>query len=282
MTFAFDDRIVRASIKFKDGDYMFDGLAIHATGRKYMGSQFNELECIIYNMTPEQRNYILKTTSPLSMANQTIEMTLEVGRQSYGTFLLFSGNIFRSSITQPPDIGVHLIAYTNLAAQAVMQGKSQAALATTKQIAQSVADDLNLTLVYQAKSNKTVGNLSHNGSVAQQIQQLNNIGGIIAFIDNKKLIVVDANKELENSARLINSATGMIGIPQMTEKGVQVGLMIDNTIQLGGKITIESKLNPVANGDYRIQSILFDVANREEPFHYMLDCISTQFYTGTA
>lgn len=107
------------------------------------------------------------------------------------------------------------------------------------------------------------------------------IGGVVAFIDNDVLVVLDAGQARGNTVRKINSKTGMVGIPQFTHNGAIVRMMIDNTVQIGDRIEIESEIIPAMNGEYIIQQMFFDVASRDQPFYYTLSCISRDYYLGT-
>jgi hypothetical protein len=279
MVSAFDSRIIKVTIEFDDGISTFEGLNIRANGEKYMSALPGNCQCAIYNLTKSQRNYILTRTSPLNKDRSDIRMTIEVGRQSYGTFILFDGSIWRAAMTQPPDIGLILEAYTYGYSATQTVSKTYAPYSQLSQIAQSIANDLGMVLINHA-TDKIVGNVSHSGSVAQQVQQLNNIGGVIAYSSNNILYVVDAGKALPGASRIINSSTGMIGIPQITDYGCSTSVMMDNTINLGGSVTIQSMENPAANGIYYVEKIDFDVANREDPFWQILSCKGINYYAG--
>lgn len=113
-----------------------------------------------------------------------------------------------------------------------------------------------------------------------QMDKLNQMG-VIAHIDNGVLIVTDPNQSRSDSVRLINSSTGMVGIPQPTESGCTVRVMADNSIEVGNEVQIESQQNPACNGNYIVMKLDFDIANRDEPFWYMLECLNKSLYTGT-
>lgn len=276
MAQAFDSRIIQATIEFPGDTLTFEGLSIYATGRKYVATLQNTCECTIMNLTKEHRNYILSRTSPLNVPRQLIRMSLNVGRESYGAFTLFSGYIQQSRATQPPDIGITLIALTNGFEVGTILSDNQSPLTQLSAIAAQVASNNNLTLDFQA-TDKQIENYSYNGAAAYQIQDLNEMGDIIAFVDNDVLTVVNAGSGNNNGVRLINAATGMVGIPQFSEKGVIIKMMIDNTVQLGNTIQLESEMLPAANGEYIVQGIYYEVASRDQAFFYTLDCLSVNY-----
>jgi hypothetical protein len=264
---------VQVTIQFPDETLTFEGLSIYASGRKYRATLNNTCECRIYNLTKEQRNYILSRTSPLNNPRQRINMAINVGRESYGTFTLFNGSIGRSSATQPPDIGVSLIALTNNLEIGVILGDNQAGLAQLSQIAAKVASSNGLSLDFKA-TDKQIANFSYNGSAAYQIRELNDMGDIIASVDNNVLTVVNVGQANNDGSFLVNSANGMVGIPQFTDSGVLVKIMINNIVQLGNRITLQSDMLPAADGDYIVQGIIYDVASRDQQFFYTLDCLT--------
>lgn len=276
MANAFDARIVQARIEFPDDVLTFEGLSIYASGRKYLATLQNTCDCTILNLTKEHRNYILSRTSPLNVPRQLIRMSLIVGRESYGTFTLFNGYIALSSATQPPDIGITLTALTNGFEVGNILSDNQSPLTQLSAIAAQIASNNNLTLDFQA-TDKQIENYSYNGASAYQIQDLNDMGDVIAFVDNDVLTVVNAGSGNNNGIRLINAANGMVGIPQFSQKGVIIKMMIDNTVQLGNTIRLESEMLPAANGDYVIQGIHYEVASRDQQFFYTLDCLSVNY-----
>lgn len=273
MTSAFDSRIVQVSIQFPEGDVTFEGLSIYVTGQKFLAAAQNTCQCRISNLTKEQRNYILSRTSPLNIKLTPLPMVIRVGRESYGTFVLFNGYISMSKSTQPPDIGIVLTSLTNNFEIGNILADTQSPSTSMLAIAQNIARNNGLVLDFQA-TDKQISNFSYNGSAAYQINELNELGGIIAFIDNSVLTVLDAGMPNNKGSRLISADRGMVGIPEFTHAGVLVRMMVDNTVQLGNMITLQSEMLPAANGDYIIQKITFDIASRDQQFYYVLDCLA--------
>lgn len=280
MTSAFDPRIVQVTIAFPERTLTFEGLSIYASGQKVTSSSMSTCQCRILNLTKEQRNYIVSQTSAYAKNRTGIPLSIDVGRQSYGTFRLFQGFVQSSTTTQPPDIGIVLESLTNSAQTQFTTTNTQSELTQLSIIAQSVAANNGLTLNFLA-TDKQIENFSYNGSVAYQINSLNAIGNIIAFVDNEVLTVVDAGKPNKPGSRVLNAATGMVGIPQTTINGVIVRMMIDNTVQIGNMITLQSTELPAANGDYIISQLFYDVASRDQQFYYTLVCIAPAYYSGT-
>ena len=106
------------------------------------------------------------------------------------------------------------------------------------------------------------------------------MGSIQACVDNGTLIVTDAGKPVTGSPYILNSGTGMVGIPQVTDMGVIVKMMVNNTIQIGGSVTV-STTNAAANGTYKIMQIQYEIASRDTPFWYTLVCSNLGLFNGT-
>ena len=245
----------------------------------------NTCECRIFNLTKQLRNTILTLASPLIIRppgqpqRAPVIMSLKIGRQSYGTFLLFTGNVISCDVTQPPDIGITLRALTNNFQMAVIQGLQMPANTLLSEIAKQIADGQGLFLDFEA-TDKQVNNYSYTGAANNNIQKLNEMGGIQAFVDNNTLVVLNAGAARKGDNIMINDATGMVGIPQVTEQGVLVKVMVNPAIHLGGSVTINSVTNPAANGTFKVIKINYEIASRDQPFWYVLECSNLAYAQG--
>ncbi|OWK44054.1 hypothetical protein FRUB_03653 [Fimbriiglobus ruber] len=59
------------------------------------------------------------------------------------------------------------------------------------------------------------------------------MGGIQAGVDNQTLWVTNAGTSRKNTGYLISEGTGMVGIPQVSDQGVTVRVMLTSAIQIG-------------------------------------------------
>lgn len=284
MSSAFDPRLVEVTLQVAGQPITLSGLSIVATGTKYANDISAECECHIYNLTREQQNNILTTASPLYKQGQKlmpINMTLSVGRQSYGTFVLWQGFVFQCGMTQPPDIGVVLRGLTNNLLAGLIAGVNQPQTALLSVISASVAKANGLAITFQA-TDRQINNFIVNGSAQQQLHALAQIGGIDVINDNSELIVLDHTKTRSGDNISIDAANGMVGIPTVTQNGILVKVMVNNAIKVGCGVTIKSDLNPAANGTYKVIKLNFEIASREQPFWYNLFCSNLPQYQGTA
>ena len=116
-------------------------------------------------------------------------------------------------------------------------------------------------------TDKNIANYSYSGSAAKQIDKISAFGGIDIFEDCGTLIVKDAGRPLKNISHTLSKDTGMIGIPELTEYGVRVKMLLTPSIKLGGQLDLVSEINPSLNGKYTIYQLGFDIASRDTPFY---------------
>lgn len=265
-----DPRIVKLSIEVNGKIKTYDKLAIMASGTKYANPNQNEAEITIYNLDKATQDYILTETSPYNFNRTPKIIRLEAGRVSYGTPLIYSGNIVSSKPSQPPDIGVTMKCLTGNFYKSVMVSNGLAGSVPLSVIARQVATDLNTSLIFQT-SDKNIANYAYTGAALKQVDHLASVGNINAYVDNATLVLKTIGLPLSNTTRVLSSQTGMIGIPELTERGVKVKFLLDNRTTLGGGIQIISSVYPAANGNYVIYKLGFEIANRDTPFYYIAE-----------
>lgn len=266
-----DQRILRVGIevsgeiRWYEGSGNF-GLAIKASGTKGATDTQNTADVTITNLSKDVRNYILTETSPFNKNRTPKKLIIEAGRVSTGTARLFVGNITKSSPTQPPDIGLNMTAQTGAFKKGDVVARSGAARENLSAIAGRVAGDLEANLTFEA-TDKQIANYSFSGATLRQVNALAEAGGVDAYLDDETLVVKDRDKPLRNRVKIIDNTTGMIGIPEATERGVSVRILFDLQTDLGGQIDLTSELNPALDGSYTIYKIDFDLASREAPWY---------------
>lgn len=291
-TGAFDERIVKVGIEIEGEVLFFDGLDIRAQGQKFADAAVANFCTIkISNLTRDQRNYILSKATPFQrVTNGKIDptsaspvfITLDVGRQSYGTFRLFEGYAYVSSVTQPPDLGIVLRSQSQSELNGLTISYSAGAVTGLKTIAQSVATQCNLILDYKVTREKQISNFTYTGAASRLPERLAMLADIIVHVDNGTMYVYDNNKNRSDANFLLSQDTGMVGVPQGTENGVLVQALINPGLLIGGGVTINSIINPGVNGsNYNIKQMTFDVANRDDPFFYTMQCVNNFFAQGT-
>lgn len=277
---AFDDRLVTLEIEIEGETFSFDqNYYILATGTKFTDGSLGECAVRIDNISKKTRDFLVNKTSPWIVPRSYVNMTLSVGRKSKGPFVLFRGQASATNPSQPPDIGLTFTSLTMSALLGNIGTLNAGATTTLKAIAGQIAAQLpnpvtgqpGIPLDYQATYNPNIRNYSFNGAVIKQVDKLNSMGGINAFIDNNVLVVVDAGQARLGGPIIVNKLNGMIGVPEVNELGVSARILIGDEIRPGDAVTIQSDLNPAANGTFTVYKLGFDVASRAEPFYWNLD-----------
>ena len=268
---AIDLRIVRVGIEINGELRVYENLYVTASGTKFANPLQNECEVKITNLAKDIRDYLLTETSPFNANKTPKRIIIEAGRQSTGTFRLFEGDITECVASQPPDITLTLKAKTGQFNKGTIVAVSQAAQTPLSRIAKDVADALGLSLVFEAKD-KNISNYSFSGASIKQVDKLSQAGNVNAYVDDKNLVVKDYNVPLQGVTHTLSAESGMIGIPETTEQGVKVKYLLDPKTQLGGQLTLESKINKALSGDYVIYKLSFDITSRDTAFYWIAEC----------
>lgn len=263
----YDPRILRVGIQVGDLVNWYQELTLSASGSK--SSNDNQADCTVKltNLSKEVRDYLLKETSPFNKKATKKRIVVQAGRQSTGVVRVFEGDITKSSISQPPDIELTLTAKANNAMKGKMVTQAFAEQAKLSEIAKKVAEDLELSLDFQA-ADKNIRSYSYTGPALKQVTKLAEMGNVNAYIDDSFLVVKDSDKPLMGKRKVLSVESGMVGIPELTEKGVKVKFLFDPDTTLGGELKIESNLNPAVAGDYIIYKLDFSLSNHSTDFYW--------------
>lgn len=266
-----DPRIVKVSIEVNGRLKTYSSpMNLRITGTKYGNALQNECTVTIMNLDRATQDFILTETSPYILNRTPKTVIVEAGRESYGTALIYRGNIIKSIVSQPPDIAVTLSCLTGNFLKGNIITRSQGGTATLEAIARGVSQDTNTILNFQA-TNKNIANYSFGGGALNQVEVLNTVGGVNAFIDDNTLIVKNAFIPLTGITRVLSAETGMIGIPEFTEQGIKVKMLLDNQTKLGAGLRINSMQYPAVNGEYVIYKLGFDISSRDVPFYFIAE-----------
>ena len=274
---AFDDRIVRVTFEDNGKTDIFEDLYISVTGQSTASYIGNQATVTIINVNETTRSRLATKYTPINMLQNRGKrgtVTIEIGRQSYGTFVLFKGSVNTIALTNPPDIGliINIIAKYFDKSEIVPLEFGKTILLS--ELTNRIAKNLNLHPVFNA-TDKTISNAYYNGDKLNQIRLLSSAGFIQAFIDKDQLIVIDDDKPRYSSSAPIEITVnnGMIGVPHWNESGVQFRILARPDIQVGDFVSLTSIINPSVNdGIYKVVNLLFNVANRDTPFYYDIFC----------
>lgn len=287
----FDDRIVKVVFTIGDQTETLDSSTgdpkkpplIVASGVKYADATQNECTLMVGGLSRELRNALATNLTPFDYNQKRKSFQVWAGRASTGMFLRYEGDIISAVPSQPPNITMTIRSKTaQFFKQDVLAQSYAVAQVPMSQIAGDVAKSMGLNLQFEA-TDRNIQNYSYNGSSAKQVDKLNALGGMDAFVDDGKLICKNKGEALKNISHTLSAASGMIGQPELTEYGVRVKCMLSPNIQIGATLTLDSINNPSLNGDYTIYRTGFEITTRDISFYDVIEATRypAMFFTAT-
>lgn len=244
-----------------------DGLAIKGRVSRKMGSILSEARVSIANLTKQDIEYLTTYTSPYINPSVLKRINIYAGYEETGWGRIFTGDIYKALPSDMPDTWLNIEA-KSLYYQNRVPISYGVTNTSSKDLAQSIANNLGLAFDWQATSTKTFDIFNFLGSKTGLIKEYNNLEDVTMFEENGVLKVVDKlSKPPEGSIKVINKDTGMIGIPEPDQFGVKVKCLLDPSLFCGSWIKVESVKLPTINGNYQIYTLDFDFASRENPFY---------------
>ena len=267
----FDDRVLNIVIEFNGQMQFYNGAAGVVKITKSSDSKQNACTISIDNLLLETIDYLVTETSPWNPSQKPKLITVMAGRQSAGVERIYTGDVILAEPSMPPDRRLTMKALTQNGAKYKWTSRSSPKTTQLLELCRHVASDYSLSLRFEAKD-KTVAKYVYNGSTAQQIKKLEQVGDVDCFIDDEFLVVKDLGKGMRGEVRLISKDTGMIGTPVLDDKGIKVRMLFDPTIRLGQQIEIRSEVNKAANGQYVIYNWSASLATHDNDWYLDLAC----------
>lgn len=135
--------------------------------------------------------------------------------------------------------------------------------------------------------NKKLDNFTYSGTpwgLMDKLQEM--VGG--GFTPNKDGVLFSTyndqtfiwTKEVYESGDilLLSEKTGMIGVPEATTEGANIKILLNNGVQIGQKVKLESKRMPILNGIYTIASFSHTGELRGNTWETVLYCSRAMDY----
>jgi len=267
-----DERLLKITIDRSGEKHVFEKLAMTAIGTKHTSTIQNYAEIRIANMDKDVRDQLLTQGTPYALKKPPVNSILiEAGRESTGLSTVYQGDITTVDLTEPPDIWLVMQAITGLRLQHQTTALSGDAFSPFSLIAQQIADEMELPLVFQAEE-VNIANFSFSGSVQGLLNRLGTISiGVDAFVDNDVLVVKPRDFTGTSPVTPVNINTGMISIPKFIDVGARCTVLVNKDIKLGDDIDLSSTQYPAVNGLYQVYKLGFNLANRDTPFYYDIE-----------
>lgn len=272
MTAELDQRVVIVTLIADDVITKYEGLYIEAKGIKTSETVMSQCEVIILNLKSEDRERILKVTNPFFRVGKRISIIVEAGRVSYGTTVLYTGTVFRSSAMPKPNLGVSLKCIQGFDNRAKIVSRSATEVTDLSSIAAWVAEDNGYTLSFEI-TDKKIAHYSFAGSAQSALSQLESLtDGANVYVDNETLYVKNSGRPANGlPVRILDKSTGLISA-EGTEYGAKIKMLFDSVTKIGGQIDLTSEINPSLNGSYVVRKLPFHVTSRDQAFYYVAEC----------
>ncbi len=249
-----------------------EGLAIKGKVSRKMGSTLSEASVSVANLARSDIEYLTTFTSPYIKPKVKKKINIYAGYEKKGWGRIFSGDIENALPSDMPDTWLNIKA-KSLFYQNRVPLSYGLTNTTTKDTAESIANNLGLAFDWQATSTKTIDVFNFTGSYAELIKKFNKLDDVTMYEDNGVIKVVDKiQKRPDKTAKLVSKDTGMIGIPEPDEYGIKIKFLIDASVFLGDWIQTKSVKLPSTDGYYQIYALDFDFASREQQYYCNASC----------
>lgn len=263
-------RKIILEFKTPAGDKQLDGIEVKFSVNKLMSAVMNKADIEICNLTQEDIEYLTTYTSQFIAINQRKRVRLWAGYEEDGVSLIFDGDIVEGMPTNPPDRWIKCKALSGYYSNKEVVSKTLGGDVSVKDLCTEASNLLNLPMVFESESVKKISDFSFTGDKTKIIKDLNELGGITAYEDDGVLFVLDKDTPRKTvDVRYISETSGLIGIPKPDPIGIECTVLLDNSLKIGQRIYIESKIFPSASGEYFIYEL-----------KHSGDLRGTEFYTN--
>lgn len=236
---------------------------ISFTGTRSRGTNSNVFECSIYNLSPNNYKKLVKDANALpgQFHGNDFTFVFEGGYED-NIGLIFAGQIHEANTVRE---GVDLI---------------------TKVKSISGLHDIKHSFTSQSVSHQDITrylmgnfNLVKEGKVSPSIPQLKRPKVLVGntykllkdtypdydvFIDNNKCYVLNKDEVTNELIPIVDASTGLMGTPTRAQLKVVFDTLLNNHIQLGGKIDLQTVISTHLNGEYIVESIDYNGDNHSD------------------
>jgi len=225
-----------------------------------------ELDLRVYGMTQTVMNAltILNQDYAQRLSKGLNFVTVEASGEDGGVGTVFTGGIVEAwaDFSAMPETSFVVKATTGLVdryastSPSSFNGPADAAI-----IMQSIAAKMGVRLENNGVQGVMLTDRNYPGSAFDQMQAVARDADINAIIDpgTGNLVIWPRNGSRGGQIPLINASSGMVGFPSFTEYGVQVTTLYNPAIAPGGKVAIESALQPATGPEWYVYLVGHDL-----------------------
>lgn len=262
-------RKIILEFKTPAGDKQLDGIEVKFSVEKLMSAVMNKADIEICNLAQEDIEYLTTYTSQFIAIGQRKRVRIWAGYEEDGVSLIFDGDIVEGMPESPPDRWIRCKALSGYYSNKEVVSKTLNGDLPVRDVCEQASGILGLPLVFESDITKKISDFSFTGDKTKILKDLNELGGITAYEDDGTLFVVNKDKPRTSiDVRYISETSGLIGIPKPDPLGVECTIFLDNSLKIGQRIYLESKIFPSASGEYFIYQL-----------KHTGDLRGTEFYT---
>lgn len=227
--------------------------------------------------------------------NEYKEVYLEAGYED-GSEEIFRGEVIQ---VRGPGRETPTDTYLNIQAAASQRAHSYAVVNKTLAAGHTFRDQVDAVLEAMKPFGVTAGYIADLGDTKMprgramfgmarnQLRAICMATGASWHIAGTKLNIVKNNESLPGSAIVINSETGMIGMPVQTIEGVEARCLLNPRLKVGGLVQINeasiqrARLNITTNNSYVVEKTILDRNIDSDGIYKILQIIHTGDTRGT-
>lgn len=220
----------------------------------------------IYNLNRDDLQF-LTTSAAKWMEKQTL-IQLYAGYDD-DVDLVFGGQIVESPPEGYPDLALHVRCLTGLdwMTTNINVQKANLKMADLINYTSSVTGfPVNMPAKLRRTNemlNRQIDEFSYSGSVYNLLDKIQNmtggfsIGGKSVFLStyNDNTFVWNPEEPTASKTLYITKESGMVGVPALTEVGVNIKILLNTKVRTGDTVYLKSDRVPDANGEYYITQI---------------------------
>jgi hypothetical protein len=247
---------VYEKLTFEDPLVISYPLHIEFVVDKTITSSLNTANINVYNLSLGTREYIYQDKFNIGLINGSITKEYAILEAGYGNQLyqIFNGMITNAYYQRSGSDIITRMECTDSCSDVTSSACSFTVGAGTTKGAfldQALKSMPNIQRGRIAGANE-IFEASYNftGNTFFQIQKV--FGEDKVFIDDGVLNVLGMDDVIVNTITLITSSTGLLGVPQRNNTFLTVDCIFTPELQLGQLIEIQSSINPLFNGQYKI------------------------------
>lgn len=283
------------------------------------GLDLSELRFVFSTQNQDQQSPNNATVRVYNLSPETIaqvrgefsDVVLQAGYENAGFGTIFKGSIrqFRIGRESATDNYLDILAADGdvgynfgVVSKAIPRG------AVTEDTISAATEAMNLSDGYmpQFSGLETLRGKVLFGMARDVLREEANTAGMTWSIQDGKVVFIPLNKYIPGDIVKVNSLTGMIGIPELTDQGVSVRTLLNPNLKIGYLIQVDNKSinqllqqnpsNPIpydqytgiqrlasvsADGVYRIYVIEHTGDTRGQPFYSDIICLAVNRTTNT-